>query len=257
MNKKRSKTPFILIAGLLGTGFCLLATLILFGSGLAFLFTDSNIAAFSSSAQPASRTFTVAELPPLPTDTLTPIATFTPEPTHTSTPVDTPTPTPLPTNTPLPPPTDTPVPTNTPLPPATNTPAPTSTSLPTDTPTPLPPDYPFVIKETGRFDTNHLNFDVYIGITDADNIPLSGYRVIGTHSSGLQIESQVSARDWTANSGAMHYKAGNIKYEAPNSPSGIWTLQLVDPDGNPAGPPVDFPFEASSPTWYFLLYQRQ
>lgn len=85
---------------------------------------------------------------------------------------------------------------------------------------------------------------------------MSGYRVIGRHSSGLQIESQVSANDWTVNSGAKHYKAGNIKYEAFNSPSGLWTLQLVDEAGQPVAPPVEFPFDAASPTWYFLLYRR-
>jgi hypothetical protein len=97
---------------------------------------------------------------------------------------------------------------------------------------------------------------VYVAITNPDNRPLSGYRVLGTHSSGLQIDSPVSAGDWTANSGAMHYKAGNIKYEAPNSPAGVWTLQLVDEANNPVAPPVEFPFDPASPTWYFLLYQR-
>jgi hypothetical protein len=130
-------------------------------------------------------------------------------------------------------------------------------SAPTDTPTPIPPDYPFVIKETASFPTNHLNFDVYIAITDNKNKPLSDYRVIGTHSSGLQIESQASAGDWTVNSGAMHYKAGNIKYEVPNSATGVWTLQLVDAQNTPVGPPVQFAFDVANPTWYFLIYQRQ
>ena len=63
--------------------------------------------------------------------------------------------------------------------------------------------------------------------------------------------------DWTANSGAMHYKAGNIKYEAPNSPSGVWTLQLVDGNNTPVAPPVEFAFDTASPAWYFLIYERQ
>jgi hypothetical protein len=96
-----------------------------------------------------------------------------------------------------------------------------------------------------------------VAITDSKNKPLSDYRVIGTHPNGLQVESQVSAADWTVNSGAMHYKAGNIKYEAPNSPTGVWTLQLVDAQNNPVSPPVQFPFDATDPTWYFLIYERQ
>ncbi len=80
--------------------------------------------------------------------------------------------------------------------------------------------------------------------------------MLGSHSSGEQMESQVSAGDWTVNSGAMHYKAGNIKYEVPKSPGGFWTLQLVDQAGSPVAPPVEFPFDAGSPTWYFLLYRK-
>jgi hypothetical protein len=110
--------------------------------------------------------------------------------------------------------------------------------------------------ETQKFDTSHLNFDVYIAVTNEDNKPLSGYRVIGLHSSGVQIESQVSAAEWTVNSGARHYKAGNIKYEAPNSSTGTWSLQLVDEAGQPVAPAVEFPFDVSSPTWYFLLYRQ-
>jgi hypothetical protein len=95
-----------------------------------------------------------------------------------------------------------------------------------------------------------------VAITDAANKPLSGYRLIGLHSSGLRVESQVSAGDWTVNSGAKHYKAGNIKYEVFNSPPGVWTLQLVDESGQPAAPPIEFSFDAAQPTWYFLLYRR-
>jgi hypothetical protein len=125
--------------------------------------------------------------------------------------------------------------------------------LPTDTPV---PSYPFKVVETSQFPTSHLNFDVYVAITNPENRPLSGYRVLGTHSSGLQIDSQISASDWTVNSGAMHYKAGNIKVEAPNSPAGIWTLQLVDDSNTAVAPPVEFSFDAASPTWYFLLYRQ-
>ena len=97
---------------------------------------------------------------------------------------------------------------------------------------------------------------MFIAITDANNTPLSGYRVVGTHENGLQVDSPISAGAWTENSGAMHYKAGNIKYVVPNSPNGVWTLQLIDSDGNLAGPPVEFSFDANSPTWHFLFYER-
>jgi hypothetical protein len=108
-----------------------------------------------------------------------------------------------------------------------------------------------------KFSTNHLNFDVYIAITDAHNAPLSGYRMLGQHSGGMQVESRVSANRWTENSGAMHYKAGNIKYEVFNSPGGVWTLQLVDEANQPVAPSLEFPFDPASPTWYFVLYRQE
>lgn len=94
-----------------------------------------------------------------------------------------------------------------------------------------------------------------MAVINGKNKPLPGYRLRGVHSSGLQIDSQVSADDWTQNSGAMHYKAGNVKYEAPNSPTGVWTLELLDEAGAPVAPPVEFSFDAANPTWYFLLYR--
>jgi hypothetical protein len=246
----RSKKILILAANLLALGLCLLATFILVGSGLTFWLTQGESAGFLAvAARPTRRAYTLVQLPPAPTHTNTPSPTHAPTattiPTHTPTRIATPTPTLPPTDTPLPPPTDTPVPS---LLPPTATPSPTP---------PPPPDYPFIVKEMGQFPTSHLNFDVFIAVVDDHNKPLPDYRVIGTHSSGLHIESDISAEDWTVNSGAMHYKAGNIKYVALNSPSGLWTLQLVDAAGTPVGPPVELPFDLENPSWYFLLYERQ
>jgi hypothetical protein len=81
--------------------------------------------------------------------------------------------------------------------------------------------------------------------------------MLGRHSDGIQLDSEVSANRWTQNSGAMHYKAGNIKYEAFNSPGGVWVLQLVDEAGQPAAPPLEFPFDPADPNWYFVLLQRR
>jgi hypothetical protein len=71
----------------------------------------------------------------------------------------------------------------------------------------------------------------------------------------LQVESKVSANRWIANSGAMHYKAGNIKYEVIESPGGVWTLQLINEANQPIAAPLDFSFDPASPTWYFVLYR--
>lgn len=245
MDKKKGRQLFIIAGGILLVGFCLAATFTLLGSGVALWLAVDKTAIQPSPTARATRRL-VAIFTPTPTPT--PLPTNTP----TQTPEPTPTATLLPTST-LPP---------TPEPTATVAPTPTAASptlapAPSPTETPAPPSYPFFIKETAGFSTNHLDFDVYVAITDEDNKPLSGYRVIGSHSSGLQVTSEASANDWTVNSGAMHYKGGNLKVSVPNSATGLWALQLIDEAGNQVAPPVEFPFDSSSPSWYFLLYRRE
>ena len=163
-----------------------------------------------------------------------------------------------PTATPAMPPSPTVTPTDTPIPTATPTlVVPSLTPAPSDTPTATPaPAFTFEAVEVDTFPTNHLDFDVYIAVTDANNTPLSGYKVIGVHSSGLQVESALSAGDWTENSGAMYYKAGNIKYQVTNSPGGTWQLQLVDGAGAAAAAPLEFSFDQANLKWYFVLYRQ-
>jgi hypothetical protein len=110
--------------------------------------------------------------------------------------------------------------------------------------------------ENDQFPTNHPHFDVYVAITGAANHPLGGYRVLGSHSAGGQVESQASAADWTVNSGAAHYKAGNVKFQSLDSPGGTWTLRLVDPAGNQVAPSLELPFDPADATWFFVLYRQ-
>jgi hypothetical protein len=229
---------------------CGLLVFVLFGSGLWV--ARRNVSARADEGVMPVQEVSIATLAPLPaqTETTRPTATASPTslPTATATLVLTPSPTPRPT--------DTPTPTATLVPP-TPVPVPaTVTPPPTDTPEPPPPAFPFIIKETGTFPTNHLNFDIFIAVVDQKNKPLGGFRVTGTHSNGWQVESALTAGDWTENSGAMHYKGGNVKFTAPNSPTGLWTMQLVDEANTPVAPPVEFPFDENNPTWYFLLYER-
>ncbi len=107
-----------------------------------------------------------------------------------------------------------------------------------------------------EFPTNHLDFDIFVAITDQDNKPISGYSLLGQHSSGLEVESTVSAPEWTENSGAMYYKAGNIKYSVLKSPGGTWRLQLVNEARTPVSPSVELAFDPSNPIWYFILYRQ-
>lgn len=217
----------------------------------AFTIAGSSLTLWLAMQQP------VVTATPTATSTRKLVALLAPSPSPSAPliPTLTETPTPLPTDTATFTPSLTPTftPTATPMTPSATPPPPTPT--PTDTPTPAP-SFPFIIVETEGHETNHLNFDIYIAITDEDNKPLSGYRVLGHHSSGLQVDSQTSAGDWTVNSGARQYKGGNLKYEAPNSPTGAWAIQLVDESGQAVAPEITFPFDATNPFWYFILYRR-
>ncbi|MCB0190661.1 MAG: hypothetical protein KDJ65_01830 [Anaerolineae bacterium] len=254
MNGNNSTKIYIIVISIAAIGLCFGGGIVLFGSGLTFWAVSDNVTALADDSAPAQRrAISVAKVPTLPTNTATvpPTETPTPRPTNTPTPVpnDTPTATAVPT--------DTPEPSATPQPPTATARPPTETPLPADTPTPLPPEFPFAIKENLTFPTNHENFDVFVAIVNQKNRPQTGYRVIGTHNSGMQVETPASAGDWTENSGAMHYKAGNVKFQVPNSPPGQWTLQLVDEANTPVSPPIIFNFDIYSPTWYFLLYEEK
>jgi hypothetical protein len=269
LRKKQHRIIFI-VGIILLTGLCLAITFVTMGSGLTLWFGLKQTANLSPTDPRPTRKILVMASPtpitnaPSPSTIATPTTlsvasstTLSPDTTVVSMPLSvTPTSLPLPTDTATPTPLPA-TPTSTALPPTAilspTPPPPTATDMPTATAIPA---YSFTILETEQFPTSHFNFDVYIAITDANNTPLSGYRVLGQHSDGLQVESQVSANVWTANSGAMHYKAGNIKYEVPNSPGGVWTLQLVDEASHQVAPSVELSFDSSDPSWYFVLYRQ-
>lgn len=224
---------------------CLAGALAAAGSGVALWLSVDKTAAIPPSPTARLVRWSMPTLTPTPASTATPTHTLTPASTHTATPTTTPTTTDTPTTTPSPTPAETP----TQAPPA-------ATPTPSPTDTPAPPSFPFTIQETASFPTNHLDFDVYVAITSQDNKPLNGYRVAAFHSNGLQITTEPSAGDWTVNSGARHYKAGNLKISVPQSESGAWTLHLLDEAGTLVAPTIEFPFDNSAPTWYFIIYRR-
>jgi hypothetical protein len=249
--KKRESIIVLAVTAFLFLLICGLLSLAGVGSGITLWLNSGQAASEGVTSRP-TRIMALAESSPAPTFSPTPTVTLIPSGTPTPPPTDTSTPTSVP-----PSPTATHVlPTETPTSKATPTDTPPPQPTATDTPTPIP-SFAFEILEFEKFPTNHLNFDVYIAITDGSNNPLSGYRMIGQHGGGMQVDSEASASRWTQNSGAMHYKAGNIKFEVFNSPGGVWVLQLVDQAGQPVAPPLEFPFDPANPAWYFVLLQQR
>ncbi|MCB0117162.1 MAG: hypothetical protein R2873_11300 [Caldilineaceae bacterium] len=194
-----------------------------------------------NAGQPVIPTATFTPVPPTPTPTETP--TFTPEP-------PTETPTPVPTDTPTPTPTDTPSP----------TPTPTDTPSPTPTPT---PDYAFQLEAAEKFPTQVEDIDevrIYLYVYAEDDYALPGYsfrvlkngdplEVQARSTGGLPGETRPGPSQYTrfANLGAAFFE-----------PSiGIWQIQLLDPDQQPAGEMADFVLGENDPLRELYVRYRQ
>ena len=249
----------------------LLAGTALLVSGLACSFIPQRIAQRLAAEPTATLAPTKTPRPTFtPTPNWTPTPSITPTPTNTLIPTETPTP--LPTDTPTaPPPTETftpapPTATFTPAPPtATFTPAP-----PTDTPA---PSYAFRVaeREDPTFTQTQTNvFEVFVEVSTADHVPLGGYRVVGIHQpsgrtweSAPSCENYTGRRDnpqaWCVDSGTGGYrKVGNVKFDPPQARDipGVWTLYLVDGNGQQVSQPVDIPVSPDPPWyWYFVWWE--
>jgi hypothetical protein len=237
----------VMIAVVIG---CTSGVLLGAGAGMAFWFASGSEVKPIARAPSPTRMWptvtstilpTATEAPAAAVDPLTP--TVSPTPTNTATPAPTEMPSATATIAPLPTPTA--AATETPVPP-TLTPAPTETPLPA---------FDFELAESDAFPTGKDDFDAFIAVTDANNNPLGGYRIMGTHSNGQQLESQPSVDRWSENSGAMHYKAGNIKLHVTDSPEGEWTLTLVNAENQVAAASVNLAVDRAAPQWYFLLFR--
>jgi hypothetical protein len=199
-------------------------------------------------------------LTPRPTFTATPDWTATPTitltPTSTATPTQTPTPTETPTLPPSATPTETPIPpTNTPRPPTPIPPSPTP-APPTNTP---PPNYPYKIAEGPLgFPTSNSILVMYIGLTDGNNVPVGGLKVVGDHQpSGTHWESQPSCFDFCKVNGiAGTRKFGNVTFEPPSYETGTWYLRVVDGGGAQVSDVIPIQVDFNSPGWFFMLLRR-
>ena len=170
---------------------------------------------------------------------------------------DTPTPTPLPTDTPTPAPTATPTETPT----ITPTPLPTDTPLPTETPTPVPlpsptpaPVYPFALEEAVKFPTEALAPNIvriFAYIYSPAEFGLADYTLRVEHDGAALVVDEVSSAGLPAQtredvSPYTRFTNFNVVFVEPQA--GTWRIQLLDPQGQPAGPEAIFELSADENT---------
>ncbi len=181
-----------------------------------------------------------------PTQIAAAIATSTPTPTATST--DTPTPAPTPTPTEPPTVTPTPEPTE---------PAPTPTATPE-------PDYPFTLEEATKFPTESLAPNVvriYAYIYSPSELGLGGYSLRVEHLGSALVVDEVSFAglpEQTREDTSPYARFTNFSVVFVEPQAGEWRIQLLDPQGQPAGPEAVFELTANEITReLYVRYMRK
>lgn len=174
-----------------------------------------------------------------PTQIAAAIATSTPTSTPTPTQTSTPTPTSTPTETPT----------------VTPTPEPTETPTPEPTPTVTPePDYPFALEEAIKFPTESLAPNVvriYAYIYSPSELGLGGYSLRVEHSGSLLVVDEVSFAglpEQTREELSPYARFTNFSVVFVEPQAGEWRIQLLDPQGQPAGPEAVFELTADEIT---------
>lgn len=177
------------------------------------------------------------------------IATETPTPTATGTP------TPIPTDTPLP--TDTPTVTATPLPTDTPTPAPSPTPSPT-------PDYAFDLEAVEKFPTDSLAQNVvriYAYVYAPAEFGLEGYTLSVVHQGAPLVVEETSVAGIpavTREEDSPYSRFTNLSVIFVEPQEGDWWVQLLDPQGAPAGPEALFTLTADEATReLYVRYRRE
>ena len=179
------------------------------------------------------------------------------DPSQVAAAIATETPTPLPTETPTPEPTNTPEPSPTPLP--TDTPTETPTPLATDTPTPVPtatptPGLAFELEAAEKFPTESLAPNVvriYAYVYSPAEFGLGGYTVRVVHNgSELVVDetTQPGLPAQTRDTASPYTRFTNFSVVFVEPQAGEWRIQLVDPQGQPAGPEAIFNLTADEAT---------
>lgn len=165
------------------------------------------------------------------------------------------------TGTPIPP-TQTPLPTNTPQP--TPTPPPTATPPPINTPAPTPtPDYAFELESAEKFPTESLAQNVvrvYLYVYSPTEFALPDYSIRVAHNGAAQAvegASQSGLPEQTRAEPSAYTRFTNFSAIFVEPQAGVWTIQLMDTDGNTVGPPASFELKDEEETRELYVRYRQ
>ena len=142
---------------------------------------------------------------------------------------------------------------------ATDTPTPTP--LPTETPTPEPsptptpePVFPFTLESAEKFPTESLAPNVvriYAYIYSPDEFGLGGYSLSVQHNGSQLVVDEVSTAglpEQTRTDMGPYTRFTNFNVVFVEPQAGEWRIQLLDPQGAPAGPEAIFNLSADENT---------
>jgi hypothetical protein len=155
-------------------------------------------------------------------------------------------------------PTETPTSADTPTPVPTDTP--TATPLPTPTPT---PEFAFALESAEKFPTDSLAPNVvriYLYVYSPTELGLGGYSLQVVHNGVPLTVDEVStagAPDVTRTDPSPYTRFANMSVVFAEPQAGRWEIQLLDPEGGVAGPPVVFDLTADEITRELYLRYRE
>ena len=99
--------------------------------------------------------------------------------------------------------------------------------------------------------TNNTAIVVFVTVTDANNTPLGGYRVVGDSTVDVpQVVSPESCWSWCTHTGQGGYaKVANLKFEPGPFIDGAWNIYLADSSGNRVSPVVSLTYSTDPSQW--------
>jgi hypothetical protein len=110
--------------------------------------------------------------------------------------------------------------------------------------------------------TTNVSVVVFVAITDQNNTPLGGYKVVGDCANApiQHVESPPSCYDWCTTTGVGGYvKAANTKFEPGPFVDGTWNIYVVDGSGRQVSAvvPLNYSTDPNQWRWDFIAFKMK